>query len=188
VPLEENGTPGQPYQPGDIVSFTGNSKEPDGHVAIVTASTENANGNGKVTIIEENAAPSGKETLTVSHWKMLPAAGSYVTPSNFDALAATWGKAIQVPGIAALNTGGDAVVISVSCPSSGNCSAGGVYTNSQGQEAAFVVSEVNAPGAQRRRSAAPLRLGGLLRYRARRPGTAAPAATPAASRRSWSAR
>jgi hypothetical protein len=54
-----------------------------------------------------------------------------------------WGKAIEVPGIAALDAGGSADVTSVSCPSSGNCAAGGQYTNSQGQNAAFVVSEVN---------------------------------------------
>jgi hypothetical protein len=87
VPLVSNGTPGRPYLPGDIVSFTGNSNEPDGHVAVVIASTENSSGNGTVTIMEENAATSGKETLKVSDWKLLPAAGAWVTPSNFDALA-----------------------------------------------------------------------------------------------------
>ncbi len=86
VRLVTNGTVGQPYLPGDIVSFTGNSKEPDGHVAVVTASTENASGNGKVTIIEENAAASGQETLTVSDWKLEPAKGAWVTPYEFDAL------------------------------------------------------------------------------------------------------
>src|ERR1700722_7951421 len=37
----------------------------------------------------------------------------------------TWGAAEEVPGTAALNTGGNAQVNSVSCSSAGNCSAGG---------------------------------------------------------------
>jgi len=37
----------------------------------------------------------------------------------------SWGKAVEVPGLAALNTGGDAAVTSVSCPSAGDCAAGG---------------------------------------------------------------
>jgi hypothetical protein len=56
---------------------------------------------------------------------------------------APWGDAIEVPGSAALNTGGLAEVVSVSCPSAGNCAAGGSYTESDGDLAAFVVSEVN---------------------------------------------
>jgi CHAP domain len=89
VQLIANGTAGQPYLPGDIVSFTGNSNEPDGHVAVVIASTENPSGNGTVTIMEQNAALSGQESLKVSGWKLLPAAGSYVTPYDFDALASS---------------------------------------------------------------------------------------------------
>jgi hypothetical protein len=38
-----------------------------------------------------------------------------------------WGKAIEVPGTAALNAGGNATVTSVSCTSAGECTAGGSY-------------------------------------------------------------
>ncbi|MHB1434258.1 MAG: hypothetical protein ACYCVZ_19340 [Streptosporangiaceae bacterium] len=38
-----------------------------------------------------------------------------------------WSRAIEVPGLAALNTKGQAFVNSVSCASAGNCTAGGVY-------------------------------------------------------------
>jgi hypothetical protein len=86
VPLVLNGTAGQPYRSGDLVSFTGNSHEPDGHVAVVTASAENASGNGTVTIMEQDAAVSGQETLTVSDWSLKPAPKSDVTPYEFDAL------------------------------------------------------------------------------------------------------
>jgi hypothetical protein len=55
----------------------------------------------------------------------------------------TWGTAIEVPGTAALNQGGNAEIASVSCASAGNCSAGGNYTDSSGHRQAFVVSQVN---------------------------------------------
>jgi hypothetical protein len=53
----------------------------------------------------------------------------------------TWGTAKEVPGLAALNTGGDAYVTSVSCVSAGNCTAGGYYVNSAGDQEAFVVTQ-----------------------------------------------
>src|SRR6266851_5118237 len=53
----------------------------------------------------------------------------------------TWHTAREVPGTAALNTGGNAFVQSVSCTSAGNCSAGGGYTGSSGHRQAFVVTE-----------------------------------------------
>ncbi len=75
------------------------------------------------------------------------AAGTYVTNGHGNQafvvgqVNGTWRKAIQVPGTAALNTGGYATVTSVSCPSAGNCSAGGYYDGGGGL--AFVVSQVN---------------------------------------------
>jgi hypothetical protein len=54
----------------------------------------------------------------------------------------SWGKAISVPGMHALNGGGEATVQSVSCATAGNCSAGGFYFSSDGSHA-FVVDEKN---------------------------------------------
>jgi hypothetical protein len=63
-----------------------------------------------------------------------------------------WGEAVGIPGLAALNTGGDAEVSVVSCGSAGDCGAGGDYTNGliyagthyqQNASQAFVASEVN---------------------------------------------
>ncbi len=54
----------------------------------------------------------------------------------------TWGTAKEVPGTAALDTGGEASTQSVSCVSAGNCSAGGYYQSISGQQA-FVVNETN---------------------------------------------
>ena len=52
----------------------------------------------------------------------------------------TWGQAIEIPGLAALNVRGDAAVRSVSCGAAGNCAAGGTYTDRAGRTQAFVVS------------------------------------------------
>jgi hypothetical protein len=54
-----------------------------------------------------------------------------------------WGTAIRVPGLAALNRGGDAKVNSVSCASAGNCAAGGYYTDRSRHRQGFVAVERN---------------------------------------------
>jgi hypothetical protein len=53
----------------------------------------------------------------------------------------TWGSAQEVPGTAALNSGGRALVLSMSCAAAGNCGAGGFYTDSSRHAQAFVVNE-----------------------------------------------
>jgi len=55
----------------------------------------------------------------------------------------SWGKATGIPGLAALNAGGNAEVLSVSCGSAGGCSAGGYYQDGSGHQQAFVASENN---------------------------------------------
>jgi hypothetical protein len=55
----------------------------------------------------------------------------------------TWGTAREVPGTAALNQGGSAQITSVSCPSAGNCSAGGSYEDASFRAHAFVAGETN---------------------------------------------
>jgi hypothetical protein len=75
------------------------------------------------------------------------AGGNYVDGSaHFQAFVVnevngTWGTAIEVPGTAALNVGGGAIVNSISCTSDGNCAAGGSYTDSSNDIQGFVVSE-----------------------------------------------
>src|SRR6266851_2364461 len=55
-----------------------------------------------------------------------------------------WGTAIEVPGTAALNAGGNAEVTSVACASAGNCTAGGFYADGSGSYSlAFVASQRN---------------------------------------------
>src|SRR5580698_2050285 len=55
----------------------------------------------------------------------------------------TWGNAIEVPGLAALNVGGNANVESVSCGQARYCAAGGTYRDGAGHQQAFVVSDIN---------------------------------------------
>ncbi|HEX9518287.1 MAG TPA: hypothetical protein VF940_19145, partial [Streptosporangiaceae bacterium] len=55
----------------------------------------------------------------------------------------SWGRAITVPGLGALNKGRNAGVLSVSCPSPGNCAAVGDYRDGGRHQQGFVVSERN---------------------------------------------
>jgi hypothetical protein len=55
----------------------------------------------------------------------------------------SWGRAIEVPGTATLNSGDDAGVFSISCATAGNCVAGGSYSDGSGKNQAFVVEEQN---------------------------------------------
>jgi len=74
------------------------------------------------------------------------AGGSYAVGSQTEAFVAgqaagAWAAATEIPGLAGLNVGGAAVTGALSCPSPGNCSAGGYYTDISGDEQAFVASE-----------------------------------------------
>jgi hypothetical protein len=78
-----------------------------------------------------------------------------------------WGTAVQVPGTAALNLGGNARLRSLSCPAVGECSAGGYYVDGSGHYQVFEVNEkkgvwgaaVEVPGT------AALNVGGSARLR-----------------------
>jgi len=71
----------------------------------------------------------------------------------------TWGGAIEVPGTAALNVGGNAIVNSVSCTSAGNCGAGGSYLDSAGDGQGFVVTETNGTWGTATEVVDPLAIG-----------------------------
>ena len=77
-------------------------------------------------------------------------AGGYYTDSSNDGQAfvvdetnGTWGNAIELPGSAALNVGGSAAVLSISCSSGGDCGAGGLYSTSTMMTQSFVANETN---------------------------------------------
>jgi hypothetical protein len=76
------------------------------------------------------------------------AAGGYYTSPGVDTQAfvvtgvdGAWDTAEEVPGTARLNQGGQAVVSTVSCPSAGNCVAGGSYWDAATYGEAFIVRE-----------------------------------------------
>lgn len=67
------------------------------------------------------------------------AAGTYVGPAGQQAfvvqeIAGVWGNAEDVLGLDALNTGGDADVLTLYCVHTGNCTVGGDYTDSTGTQ------------------------------------------------------
>ena len=76
-------------------------------------------------------------------------AGGYYTDAagHVQAFVATetsgvWRSGREVPGLAALDQGSPgAEVLSVSCATAGNCSAGGFYTDAAGRQQAFVVAQ-----------------------------------------------
>ena len=75
--------------------------------------------------------------------------GSYTDASNrrqaFVAteIGGTWGSAIELPGTAALNTGGNALTGQMSCTAPGDCGVAGVYLDAESHFQVFVASEVN---------------------------------------------
>jgi hypothetical protein len=77
------------------------------------------------------------------------AGGHYATSTGFRPFVVTqkngtWGKARQIPGLAALDTGRESAIGPVSCASAGNCSAGGNYSRHRpGNNRAFVTTQHN---------------------------------------------
>ncbi len=90
-------------------------------------------GGAGVVLLLSAAAPSSAADA--------PARTPTVTGGRATTSGGTWGPAKEVA--AALNTGGGAAINSVSCASAGNCSAGGYYTDSSGNQQAFVINEAN---------------------------------------------
>jgi hypothetical protein len=57
-------------QPGQIISMgDGTNDSADGHVGVVTAVSVDSNGNGTITMMDENASATGEDTITVSGGK-----------------------------------------------------------------------------------------------------------------------
>jgi hypothetical protein len=98
-------------------------------------------------------SPSGEfvfDTLSCASVGNCAAGGSYLdaTGSNYQAFVVTerngaWGKAREVPGTAAVNTGGSAAAEWVSCPAAGSCLAVGSYTGSGDGLHPFISSQKN---------------------------------------------
>jgi len=119
----------QAFVAGEISGTWGIAKEVPGSGAL--------NQDGGAVILSVSCASAGN----------CSAGGDYADGSGHQqAMVAgetsgTWGTAKEVPGTAALNTGGNSAVISLSCASAGNCSAGGYYTDSSKHQQVFVAGE-----------------------------------------------
>ncbi len=132
------------------------------------------NGGGDATVFSVSCASAGNCAASGSYHRRHHHQGFVANERN-----GRWGKAIEVPGLAALNTGGQAIVNTVSCGSAGSCAAGGNYRDRHFRTRAFVAVEQN--GVWRRAIGVPglgtlnkggnarqlgvVRLGGQLRRR-----------------------
>src|SRR5258706_375301 len=108
------------------------------HAAIEVPGTAALNKGGFATVGPVSCASAGN----------CAAGGFYYDGGGFQAFVAgeangTWHAAIEVPGTATLNQGGSARVAAVSCPSVGNCTAGGFFDDGDRQAQPFVASETN---------------------------------------------
>jgi hypothetical protein len=107
--------------------------------AVEVPGTPALNAGGNAEVDEVSCASAGN----------CSAGGSYADSSNIAQVFVVsetngvWGSAIEVPGSGALNLGGGAGLTSMSCPSVGNCSAGGSYADRSHNQQAFVVNETN---------------------------------------------
>jgi uncharacterized repeat protein (TIGR02543 family) len=104
-----NGTAGQAPVPNDVLSYGPTSTS--GHTSVVTASNVDENGNGTITVIEENASVSGSSTLTVTDWSVAGNAGS----------VSGWLHTTMAPLTLSVNKTGTGVGTVTSNPSGINC-------------------------------------------------------------------
>jgi hypothetical protein len=70
-------------------------------------------------------------------------AAAFLAPFLPAATASSWHAAAEIAGLAALDHGGAAALVSVSCAWAGYCTAGGYYTDPSGDYQPFVADEVN---------------------------------------------
>jgi hypothetical protein len=91
---------------------------------------------------DDVACPAKGDCLVAGEYGSTGSNGFVVEEIN-----GTWGKAIPIPGLAALDTAGQAAIDSVSCPSAGNCTVAGDYAvgnpDNPSSYSSFVVDEVN---------------------------------------------
>lgn len=117
-----------------------------------SAGTSPTTGWGKAIAVPGTGAlnskgDAGVASISCTGARECAAGGYYLDGSNHhQAYVAArkngvWGAAVQVPGSAALNVGGNAEILSVSCAAAGECAAGGVYTDGSGHSQALVASE-----------------------------------------------
>jgi hypothetical protein len=135
----ESFTLWQPYVASEVNGTWGNATEVPGMATLNKGEAE----------VQSISCTSAGNCSAGGSYGGVETASSVIDSQAFvvNEVNGVWGNAIQVPGSAALNTGTDAGVISMSCSSAGNCSAGGNYTDSSSHAQAFVTEEVNGTWA-----------------------------------------
>ena len=71
--IVKSGTPNRAPVGGDVLSMAkvpGFDGADGGHTAVVQSSSVNSAGDGTVTVVEENAVPSGVQVLSVTNWNV----------------------------------------------------------------------------------------------------------------------
>ena len=68
----DNGTVGSVPQPGDVISVARTSSDSYGHTAVVTANAVSAEGDGTITVIQQNggAGNDGRASYPVTNWNV----------------------------------------------------------------------------------------------------------------------
>jgi hypothetical protein len=102
--------------------------------------TLSPSGGGTVQPSSVSCAKAG-ECSIVGDYEAAPSAPYHAFIAS--EVQGAWHAATAVPGLVALDHGGNAELGSVSCTSPGNCSAGGRYSASAGIGQAFVVDEIH---------------------------------------------
>lgn len=85
--------------------------------------------------------------------------GKAAQPFTLTEVNGHWGKAVMLPGIAALDKGDSTLTLGVSCATTGNCAVGGQYEDAQSNSHAFLASEATATSTKLGLSAASIRFG-----------------------------
>jgi len=112
------------------------------HTAIEVPGTATLNQGGGAAVSSISCASAGNCSAGGSYEDSKERGQAFVVSK----VNGTWHTALQVPGTAVTSQIGQAQVLSVSCASAGNCSAGGFYgyvKDNVWRHYAFVVNEVN---------------------------------------------
>jgi hypothetical protein len=108
--------------------------------AVEAPATAGLNAGGDALVLAQSCGASGN-CGAIGYYE--DASGNY---SAFveNEVGGEWGATQEVPGLAALNIGGDVGgIMAISCSGLGSCSAGGAYTDGAGNLQSFVVNEAN---------------------------------------------
>jgi hypothetical protein len=97
-------------------------------------------GSGVVSEVNSIACPSAGDCSAVGAYSDV--AGN-TQPFVVDETDHVWSRAIEIPGVQALNDNDGATLTTISCSVAGACSAGGDYTDADGNSQAFLVNEAN---------------------------------------------